>query len=69
MEIREYLGGIARIFKEKGSLRGVLFRPAAAAAVALGAHPYAPYFALRHGRRGNLVSAIRRQSGLDGLGR
>ena len=51
------------------SLRGVLFRPAAAAAVAVGAHPYAPYFALRHGRRGNLVSAIRRQSGLDGLGR
>lgn len=50
-----------------GPLRGWLFRPVAAAAMALGVHPHAPYFALRHGRRGNLVSAVRRRSGLDGL--
>jgi hypothetical protein len=50
-----------------GPLRGWLFRPMAAAAMALGLHPHAPYFALRHGRRGNLVSAVRRRSGLDGL--
>jgi hypothetical protein len=50
-----------------GPLRGWMFRPVAAAAMALGLHPHAPYFALRHGRRGNLVSAVRRRSGLDGL--
>lgn len=50
-----------------GPLRGWVFRPVAAAAMALGLHPHAPYFALRHGRRGNLVSAVRRRSGLDGL--
>ncbi len=47
--------------------RGWAFRPVAAAAMALGVHPHAPFAALRHGRRGNLVSAIRRDSGLDGL--
>ncbi len=47
--------------------RGWAFRPVAAAAMALGVHPHAPFAALRHGRRGNLVSAIRRQSGLDHL--
>lgn len=47
--------------------RGWAFRPVAAAALALGVHPHAPFAALRHGRRGNLVSAIRRDSGLDGL--
>lgn len=50
-----------------GPLRGWMFRPVAAAAMALGVHPHAPYFALRHGRRGNLVNAVRRRSGLDGL--
>jgi len=49
-------------------LRALAFRPLAAAAIALGVHPYAPFSALRYGRRGNLVSAIRRQGGLAGLG-
>jgi glycosyltransferase involved in cell wall biosynthesis len=49
-------------------VRGLLFRPVGAAAVALGVHPQAPYFAVRYGRRGNLVSAIRRRTGLDRLG-
>lgn len=49
------------------ALRGWAFRPVAAAAMALGVHPHAPYAALRHGRRGNLVSAIRRRSGLERL--
>lgn len=49
------------------ALRGWAFRPVAAAAMALGLHPHAPYSALRYGRRGNLVSAVRRRSGLDGL--
>jgi glycosyltransferase involved in cell wall biosynthesis len=51
-----------------GSLRSLIFRPASAAAIALGVHPYAPYFALRHGRRGNLINAIRRRAGLGKLG-
>lgn len=50
------------------ALRGWAFRPAAAAAMAFGVHPHAPFSALRYGRRGNLVSAVRRRSGLDGLG-
>ena len=50
------------------SLRALVFRPVAAAALALGVHPYAPFAALRYGRRGNLVSAIRRKSGLPALG-
>jgi glycosyltransferase involved in cell wall biosynthesis len=50
-------------------LRALVFRPASALALAFGVHPYAPWFALRHGRRGNVVSAVRRRSGLDGLRR
>ena len=50
-------------------VRALLFRPVAAAAMAIGAHPYAPFVALRYGRRGSLVSAIRRKTGLAGLGR
>ncbi len=50
-------------------LRALAFRPVSAAALALGVHPYAPWFALRHGRKGNLVSAVRRRTGLDGLRR
>ena len=49
-------------------LRALVFRPVAAAAMALGVHPYAPFAALRYGRRGNLVSSIRRTTGLSGLG-
>lgn len=49
--------------------RGLLFRPVAAIAAALDVHPYAPFLALRHGRRGNVVNAIRRQSGLGALAR
>jgi len=51
------------------ALRAVLTRPANAAAMAMGAHPHAILFALRHGRRGNLVSHLRRHTGLDGLPR
>ncbi len=49
------------------ALRGLMFRPASAAALAVGAHPYALLLALRHGRRGNLVSALRRRTGLGRL--
>ena len=49
------------------SLRALAFRPVAAAAMALGVHPHAPFAALRYGRRGNLVSAIRRRTGLPAL--
>ena len=51
------------------ALRGLVFRPASAAALAVGAHPYAPLIALRHGRRGNLVSALRTRTGLGRLRR
>jgi hypothetical protein len=51
------------------ALRGLVFRPASAAALAVGAHPYALLAALRHGRRGNLVSALRARTGLAGLQR
>jgi glycosyltransferase involved in cell wall biosynthesis len=47
----------------RGALGGLVFRPASALAIALGVHPYAPYFALRYGRRGNLIRAFRRQTG------
>ena len=50
-------------------LRALLFRPVAAAAMAVGVHPYGPFVALRYGRRGRLVNAIRRKTGLSGLGR
>jgi hypothetical protein len=49
------------------SIRAVLFRPVSAAAIAWGSHPYAPLFALRYGRRGNVVSALRKKTGLRGL--
>ena len=48
------------------ALRGLLFRPASAAALGAGVHPLAPYFALRHGRRGNLIRAIARHTGVRG---
>jgi glycosyltransferase involved in cell wall biosynthesis len=51
------------------ALLGLVFRPIAAAALAFGVHPYAPLLALRHGRRGNLVDALRRRTGLDRLRR
>lgn len=51
------------------ALRGFAFRPVSAAALAVGAHPYALLAALRHGRRGNLVSALRARTGLAGLQR
>jgi hypothetical protein len=51
------------------TLRALVVRPANAAAMAVGAHPHAILFALRHGRRGNLVSHLRRHTGLDGLRR
>ncbi len=51
------------------ALRSLVFRPVSSVALALGVHPYAPFLALTHGRRGNLVSAIRRQSGLGALKR
>ena len=43
-------------YKVGRGLRSLILRPVYAAAMALGAHPYAPLFALRYGRRGNLVS-------------
>ena len=46
------------------SLRGLVFRPVSKVAEVVGVHPLAPFFALRYGRRGNLVNAIRRQTGL-----
>ena len=49
------------------AIRSLIFRPTSAAAIYLGVHPYAPYFALRHGRRGNLINAIRRRTGLGKL--
>ncbi len=49
------------------ALRALIARPAAAAAISLGMHPYTPYFALRHGRRGNLIDHSRRRGGLGKL--
>jgi glycosyltransferase involved in cell wall biosynthesis len=46
------------------AVRGLIFGPASAASLYFGIHPYAPIFALRHGRRGNLINAIRRRTGL-----
>ena len=45
------------------TLVALAYRPAGALAIALGVHPYAPYFALRHGRRGNMIRAFRRHTG------
>ena len=54
-------------YKVGRSLRSLVARPVYAAAIALGIHPYAPYLALRYGRRGNFVSALRRRTGLKKL--
>ncbi len=51
------------------ALLGLAFRPASAAALAIGAHPYALFMAVRHGRRGNLVSTLRARTGLSRLRR
>ena len=59
----------ANRYKVGRALRSLVVRPVCAAAISLGIHPYAPFFALRHGRRGNLVSALRRRSGLGKLTR
>jgi len=49
------------------TLRGLIFRPVSAMAIRAGVHPLAPYVALRHGRRGNLINAIRRRTGIGEL--
>jgi len=49
------------------NFRALLFRPASAATIALGVHPMAPFFALRYGRRGKLIDAGRRRTGLGTL--
>lgn len=59
----------ARRYRLGRALRSLVVRPMTAAAMRVGVHPYAPYFALRYGRRGNLVNAIRRRTGLDRLAR
>jgi len=51
------------------NLRALVVRPVAALAMAVGVHPHAPFALLRYGRRGNLVSRIRRQGGLGPLAR
>jgi hypothetical protein len=51
-------------YKVGRALRSLLVRPVYATAISLGIHPYAPYLALRYGRRGNFVSAVRRSTGL-----
>ena len=57
----------ARRYRLGRALRSLVVRPMTAAAVRLGVHPYAPYFALRYGRRGNLVDTIRRRTGLEAM--
>jgi glycosyltransferase involved in cell wall biosynthesis len=59
----------ANRYKVVRALRSLVVRPIYAGAIALGIHPYAPYLALRYGRRGNFVSAIRRRTGLKKLAR
>jgi glycosyltransferase involved in cell wall biosynthesis len=59
----------AREYRLGRALRSLVARPIAAAAARAGYHPYAPLFALRHGRRGNMVNAIRRRTGLGRLAR
>jgi glycosyltransferase involved in cell wall biosynthesis len=48
-----------------GNLRALVFRPVSALAMAVGIHPHAPFFAVRYGRKGNLVNALRRRVGLQ----
>lgn len=50
------------------TLRALAFRPVGAAALALGSHPHAPFFALRYGRRGSLVNTLRKKTGLGSIG-
>jgi glycosyltransferase involved in cell wall biosynthesis len=57
----------ANRYKVGRALRSLVVRPMYAAALSLGIHPYAPYFALRYGRRGNLVNTLRRRTGLGKL--
>ena len=57
----------ANRYKVGRALRSLVVRPVYAAAITLGIHPYAPYMALRYGRRGNFVSTIRRRTGLEKL--
>ena len=57
----------ANRYKVGRAVRSLVLRPMYAAAMALGVHPYAPLFAVRYGRRGNLVSALRRKTGLEKL--
>jgi hypothetical protein len=59
----------ANRYKVGRALRSLAVRPIYAAALSLGIHPYAPYLALRYGRRGNFVSALRRRTGLNKLAR
>ena len=54
----------ANRYKVGRALRSLVVRPVGAAAISLGIHPYAPFFALRYGRRGNLVNALRRRGGV-----
>ncbi len=49
------------------AVRALAYRPVSAVAMRFGIHPNAPWFALRYGRRGNLVNAIRRRTGLQDL--
>lgn len=63
-DVNRYRFGVSWL----AGLRALVFRPVAALAMAVGVHPYAPFVALRYGRRGSLVSAIRRKTGLPGLG-
>lgn len=48
--------------------RALLFRPMSRAAIALGFHPLALFYAVRYGPRGNLINAVRRRAGLGKLG-
>ncbi|ODS51843.1 MAG: hypothetical protein ABS36_18900 [Acidobacteria bacterium SCN 69-37] len=59
----------ARAYRLGRALLSLVGRPLASVAERLGYHPYAPLFALRHGRRGNLVNTIRRTNGLSRLRR
>ena len=59
----------ARRYRIGRDLRSLVARPLAAVAERLGYHPYAPVFALRHGRRGSMVNAVRRRTGLGNLTR
>jgi hypothetical protein len=49
------------------AIRSLISRPTSAAAIYLGVHPYAPYYALRYGRRGNMINVMRRRVGLGKL--